>query len=235
MKSLLWACLLVATHLAVAEQPAISRPAGVDEKLWKLLVEIDARGAGISDVSADFSQEKHTPLLKKPLVSSGHILIKGAASLWTTTQPEPTVMRIDNKEVRLFYPKQKVLEIYRTDKRMGSLAASPFPRLDVLKQHFTCERIPAKELLPGADDDKFVALRMKPTEAELRKHIDEVCVVLEIATGFVQRAQPIDADGDRIVLTFSNLKINTGLKDRDLEMSVPPGVAITRPLEGGEK
>lgn len=216
---------------AAAEAP-ITPPAGVDEKLWNLMVQIDARGADIRDLSADFTQEKHTPLLKKPLVSTGRILIKGSASLWNTVQPEPTIMRIDNKEVRLFYPRQKVVEVYRTDERMGSLAASPFPRLSVIKEHFTFERVPAKSLMPDADESKFLALRMKPTQEELRKHIDEVTVVLEIATGFVQRAQTIDTDGDRMVLSFSKLQINTGLKDSDLELNLPPGVAITHPLEG---
>lgn len=239
MKALRFACLLLLCGMVACRAPgaeqaaAATRPAGVDEKLWNLMVEIDARGAGINDLSADFTQEKHTPLLKKPLVSSGHILIKGSASLWTTAQPEPTVMRIDNKEIRLLYPKQKVMEIYRTDERMGSLAASPFPRLGVLKEHFTFERVPARGIIPGADESKFLALRMKPAQEELRKHIDEVTVVLGIATGFVQRAQTIDTDGDRVVLTFSNLRINTGLKDKDLEMEVPAGVSVTRPLEGG--
>ena len=209
------------------------RPAGVDEKLWNLLVEIDARGAKIHDLSADFTQEKHTALLKKPLVSTGHILIKGSASLWTTTHPEPTVMRIDDKEVRLYYPRQKVVEVYRTDERMGSLAASPFPRLAVIKSHFTFERVSPHDLLPNADPSKYIALRMKPTEPELQKHIDEVTVVLEIATGFVARAQTIDSDGDRVVLSFSNIKINSGLKDDDLKLQLPADVEITRPLEGG--
>jgi outer membrane lipoprotein-sorting protein len=116
---------------------------------------------------------------------------------------------------------------------MGSLAASPFPRLEVLKRHFTFERIAVKELSPTADEAKHVALRMRPTEKELQKHIDEVSVLLEIETGLVLRARTVDADGDRIVLTFSNMRANTGLADAELRMDVPAGVRVTRPLEGG--
>ena len=211
---------------------ADERPAGVDEKLWARMVEIDARGGTVADLTADFTQEKHTPLLKKPMVSTGTIRIKGSATLWNTVQPEPTVMRIDEKEVRLLYPKQKVLEVFPVDEKMGSLAASPFPRLALLKQHFTFEQIKAKELLPDADDAKHLALRMRPKDAALRKHIDEVSVVLDAATGLVLRAQTVDGDGDRIVLSFTNMKVNTGLKDADLEMATPPGVTVSRPLEG---
>jgi outer membrane lipoprotein-sorting protein len=221
---------------AAAVFAADDAPAGVDEKLWKLMLEVDARGASVRDLTADFTQEKHTPLLKKPLVSTGTIRIKGSAALWHTAHPEPTVMRIDDKEVKLLYPKQKVLEIFATDDKMGSLAASPFPRLAVIRKHFTFERVPANELMGAAtDESKQLALRMRPIDESLKKHIDEVCVVLDIGTGLVLRAQTIDGDGDRIVLTFSNTKVNTGLTDADLALDVPPGVTVTRPLEGGKE
>ena len=228
-------CLGLLPVIARAEQGATERPAGVDEKLWKLLVEIDARGAQVKDLKADFTQQKFTPLLKKPLTSTGTILIKGAASLWTTVQPEPTVMRIDDKQLQLLYPRQKVLEVYPTDSKMASLAASPFPRLDVLKKHFSFERLPVKDVDPSAKEGETLALRMQPLEPELRKHIDEVRVLLQVTTGFVLRATTIDADGDRVVLSFSNIRINGGVPDRELELVVPPGVKVTHPLEGDGK
>jgi outer membrane lipoprotein-sorting protein len=232
------ALLLGLTFLAPvarSEPSPTDPPAGVDEKLWKLLVEVDSRGAQVKDLKADFTQQKFTPLLKKPLTSTGTILIKGSASLWHTTQPEPTVMRIDDKELRLLYPRQKVLEVYPTGQKMASLAASPFPRLDVLKKHFTFEQIPTKDLDPAAKDGDTLALRMQPTEPDLRKHIDEVRVLLQVSTGFVLKAVTVDSDGDRVVLSFSNIRINGGVPDRELELVVPTGVKVTRPLEGDGK
>jgi outer membrane lipoprotein-sorting protein len=225
-------CVVVACALGVGAADAAAPPKGVDEKLWKQMLEINARGAAIKDLRAGFVQEKFTPLLKKPLVSSGQILVKGSASLWTTTAPEPTVMRIDAKEVRLLYPKQKVMEVYAIDQKMGALAASPLPQLDTLKERFSFERIAVKEVYPEGDEVKHLALRMRPTDAEIQKHVDEVAVVLDVASGCVVRARTIDADGDRIVLTFSNPKINTGLADAELELAAPAGVSVSHPLEG---
>jgi outer membrane lipoprotein-sorting protein len=104
----------------------------------------------------------------------------------------------------------------------------------MLKKHFTFEKVAPKDLLPGADENALLALRLHPLDAELKKHIDEVTVLLEVATGFVKRAQTIDTDGDRMVLSFASVRINTDLADRDLEMAVPPGTTVTRPLEGGK-
>jgi outer membrane lipoprotein-sorting protein len=211
-------------------------PKGVDPAFWKQLVEIDARGAAVKDLTAKFQQEKFTPLMKKPLVSSGTIRIKGSAALWNTTAPAPTIMRIDPQELRLYYPEQKVVEVYKVDQRMGPLAASPFPRLALIKPHFTFERGDAKALLPaGADASKFVAVKLRPINEEMRKHLDEVTVLLEVATGLVTRAQTVDADGDRVVLSFSDMKVNAGLTDQDVALDVPAGVKVVRPLEGGEQ
>jgi outer membrane lipoprotein-sorting protein len=144
-------------------------------------------------------------------------------------------MRIDDKQLQLFYPRQKVLEVYPTDQKMASLAASPFPRLDVLKKHFSFERLPVKDVDPSAKEGETLALRMQPLEPELRKHIDEVRVLLQVSTGFVLRATTIDSDGDRVVLSFSNIRINGGIPDRELELVVPRGVKVTHPLEGDAK
>jgi outer membrane lipoprotein-sorting protein len=124
------------------------------------------------------------------------------------------------------------LEVYTIDQRLGALAASPFPRLDLLKRHFTFERVPAKALDPSADDTKHVALKMQPISPELRKHVDQVRVLLEIATGFVLKAETTDADGDQVVLSFSNIRANTGVSDKELELAVPAGTKVTHPLEG---
>src|SRR5207237_10434318 len=130
-------------------------------------------------------------------------------------------------------PAQKVLEIYKTDEKLGSLAASPFPRLEILKQHFSFEKIPAQELSKDADESKHIAFRMKPLRDELRKHIDQVSVLIERATGLVIKAQTIDPDGDRLVLSFINIRVNTGLTDAELEMKLLLDVKVTHPLEGG--
>ena len=103
---------LVGHALAAAEDPALSRQ----------LEEIDARGAKIKDFSSDFRQEKFTALLKKPLVSSGLVRVSGQVIRWDTKQPENQVLYSDGHEVRMYYPAQKLLEIYTIDQRLGESA-----------------------------------------------------------------------------------------------------------------
>src|SRR4051812_32568629 len=104
-------CYVLCLCILLAGAAPTSTPT-TNPVLWNRLVEIDSRAAKLTDLSADFEQQKHTTLLKKPLVSRGKVQIAGSTMRWDTTNPEPTVMLLDEKEARLYYPKQSTLEIY---------------------------------------------------------------------------------------------------------------------------
>ena len=74
--------------------------------------------------------------MKKPLVSMGTVLAKGAAMRWDTKAPEPTIMRVDEKDVTLYYPNQKTVEEYPMRGQLGMMASSPLPRLEAIRQSF---------------------------------------------------------------------------------------------------
>lgn len=224
------ALLVALASAARAEAPA-SRPA-TNPALWERLVRIDQAASKITDLSADFEQKKFTPLLRKPLVSTGTIRVKGAAMVWDTKAPEPTRMRIDQREIRMYYPRQATLEIYPIDQQLGSLAASPLPKLDVLKRYFAFEEVPITELGPDVKGENLLALRMTPVDAVLSEHLDHVSVLLDASQGLILRAEMVDADGDRTQILFSNLRPNAGLRDEDVNVDVPASTKVSRPLEG---
>src|SRR5438128_558721 len=100
--------LLLPFIATAAEGPSTlptTPPAGVYPALWARMLQTDAKAAAIQDLTADFEQKKFTPLLKKPMTSTGTVWAKQSAMLWETRQPEPTVMRVDEREVSIYYPK----------------------------------------------------------------------------------------------------------------------------------
>jgi outer membrane lipoprotein-sorting protein len=223
--------------LAADAPPApTSRPANIDPAAWQRMLDIDARAAKIDDLTADFEQQKFTAMLKKPLVSSGVVAVRGASMLWDTRKPERSELQIDTKEVRIYYPAQRTIEVYQIEQKLGQLAASPLPRLAVLRKHFTFEPMPPAEM--GEKDDnageKFFAVRMTPTDEELREHVEAVRVLLDVQRGLIIRLEMRDSDGDRTLISFANVKTNVGLKDGDLRIAAPGDVKITRPLAGVE-
>jgi len=210
-----------------------TRPA-VEADLETQLSEIDRRAAAITDLSAEFVQLKHTPLLKKPLESKGTLRVKGDQMRWDTESPSPGVMTIDAVELRVYSPDQRQLEIYPMQNGLGQIAASPVPRLTVVREHFLIERIdwPQENQRDQESNDRL-AIRLTPRDASFRKHVREVRVLLHMDSGCAQVVRIIDPDDDELEITFSNLRINPGLRDDQVRFDPPKGTVISRPLESG--
>jgi len=231
-------CLIALLILAPARADS---PAIADAQLAAQLSAIDSAAARVKDFSARFEQRKVTALLKKPLVSSGTVRCAGAAIRWDTEQPEPVVLYADGVELRLYYPRDKLEEIYSIDQRLGDLISSPVPRLPVMERHFKIEPAVPADLsglfAQGAaalrkSRDPTVALRMTPVDPALTQHVRQVIVVLDAQTALALVVQTIDADGDRTEITFSDVKVNTGIEPAKIELQIPPNTSISHPMEG---
>jgi outer membrane lipoprotein-sorting protein len=213
------------------ETGATQQPAAATTDFDKKLDELDAKVAEITALTAEFEQEKRTPLLKKPLVSSGTVKVKGARTRWDTQKPRATVMTIDATALKLYYPEQKTVEVYPVGGGMAELAASPLPRSKVVREHFTVTEESAKAIDPKAKDGEL-GLKLVPIKESLKEHVAQVRVIVDGTTGIGRFVEITDADGEVTVMRFTNVKTGTGLKDEDLDLKVPAGTSVSRPLQG---
>jgi outer membrane lipoprotein-sorting protein len=220
-----YALPLLLTICAAALAQSTTQPAEVDPALWETMTRIDARSAAIKDMVADFEQSKFTPLLKKPMISKGVVRVGPSSMLWDTSSPSPSVMRIDQNEASIYYPQEKLMEIYPVGGQLGALAASPLPQLKVLKQHFSFARD------NEGSDTLHLALLLTPTDPMVREHVARIRVLLDMERGFMIRFEMTDPDGERTLMSFSNVRVNTGLDESQLKIRVPPDVKVVRPLE----
>jgi outer membrane lipoprotein-sorting protein len=210
---------------------ATSAPAASPAFLAQLR-QINAKGLAIKDLRAAFVQEKHSALLRKPLVSRGHVLAKGDTSLWQTDAPEPTVMTCNPRQLRLYYPDRHVVEEYPIASRLGMLAASPLPSLDVILQNFTVSPDSGDGLAAPSDSASsgLVAVRMTPATDDVRRYVDHARVLLDPQRGLVLVFEMVDPDGEQTVIRFSNVQTDTGLTDADVQLHLPGDVKVVRPL-----
>jgi outer membrane lipoprotein-sorting protein len=226
--------LLLVLLTIAADAPPASKPATIDDATWQRMLDIDAKAAAITDLTSDFEQQKFTSMLKKPLKSSGRVLVRGSSMLWETTAPQPNVLQITAEEVRIYFPSEKTIEVYKVEQKLGQLAASPLPRLATLQKHFAFEPLPLTEM-GEQDASSFLSLKLTPLQAELREHVEQVRVLIDARTGLMAKLEMRDPDGDRTLITFSNAKPNTGLSDEELRIHAPADVKITRPLAAIER
>ncbi len=216
-----------------ATQPSpATRPAAIDPALWARLQAIDLRVAAIHDLTADFEQQKATPLLKKPLVSSGMVRVAGTTVRWDTRLPRPSSVLIRGAKIEFYYPQQASLEIYDLDQRLANLSASPLMRLNQLLTYFNLEPLAVTSLDPAADGASHIALRLVPRSANLQSRLTDVRVLIDAESGEVSRVEINDPDGERTTIRFTGTRINTGLSEADLNLQVPTDVKTSHPLEG---
>ena len=232
---------------ALLPQPAQTKPANEDGRaatpapppaqasdLDAKLDALDKKIAAIKDLSADFEQSKKTALLKKPMTSSGTIRLKGPRTRWDTKKPHPTIMTIDSAEVRIYYPDQKTVEVYAIQGEMARLASSPLPRIGVIKEQFDISEIKPTDIDAAADPKaELLAIALTPKTAAVKEHIEKIRVLIDAATACAKRVEITDADQEQTTITFTNVKLDSGLPDKDVELVTPPGTTVSRPLEGG--
>jgi len=228
-------CLVLAasvgTPTTACTEGDVASPA--DEAFLSELAAVDRRAAEIRDLTAAFEEHKYTALLKEPLNSKGRIRVVGSTVRWETRRPHHTQTLLDGSHLRIHYPKRKTVEVYPLDERLDQLFASPIPRLSHLRSQFKIERLSPSEVDKAyRDADHYLPVRLTASDASLQRYIDRVDVVIERTSGCAVWVEMVDADGERTVLTFSDMATNSGLTARDVELDLPAGTHVVYPLSG---
>lgn len=218
-----------------ATRPGVDPPPGVSPELWRDLRRIDEKATQIHDLSADFTQEKRTPLLKRPMLSSGQVRVAGGVVRWDTLKPRPTVLWLRGPKVRIYYPDDKLVEEYELGQRLAELAGSPLPRLALLMEHFRPERLPVgdgfgQEGATGPAEP--LGLRLTPSDEKLKPHLRHVDVLMDLATGYIVRMRMTSRDDETTSVAFEHVRINTQINEASLTPQLPGDVRVSRPLEG---
>ena len=201
------------------------------DDLQKRLEAVDRLAASITDLTSRFVEQKHTALLKRPMVSKGRVRIKGSHTVWETLEPHRTTTLVDAKRVRIHYPQRRVVEVYPIDDQLRQLFVSPVPRWAPLRDRFTIESVPASNIPAEYRDlERFLSIRLTAKDDSLRRYVARVDVVIDTTTGCAVRVDIVDGDKERTVITFSEARINSGLSDRRFDLAAPEGTQIVYPF-----
>lgn len=205
--------------------------AGATEPTFEERLERVDRGmAAVNDLRADFEQRKQTSLLKRPLVTKGKLLSKGGSVLWETSQPRVTRMLVTDKQVKIFYPDDNLVEVYPMDARFREAAGGPLPRLAALRERFQILELDPTELKDAPNGAARLALRLQPIGDDLKQHITSVRVLIDERVPCADRIIFSSPDGDETEIRFSNVKINTNVGDSELDLRLPADVKVSEPV-----
>lgn len=233
IRSIVYIGVCSAFTLLAAAEPATKTSAPATQAAAsdfdRQLDSLNGKTLQTSDLRAHFKQSKRTPLLTDPLVTEGTVLAMGSTALWRNEGPDEVRTQIKDHRLKMYYVKRHLVEDYPIAGRLEELAASPLPRLEVLRSLFTLSPDDGQNLAGAASN--FVFVRLDPRSDDLRKYIDHVRVGLDPATGLVNIFEMTDPDGDVTTIRFSKIEVDVGLKPDDLDLHAD-GAKVVRPLEG---
>lgn len=208
----------------------LAQPAPGHDALIARLRAIDTRAREVSDLRAEFEQARRTPLLKKPLISAGHLALRADRIRWDTTEPVPSTLAIDADAILIYYPDERCAEEYPLSDDLRALTASPLPRLDAMIGRFAIMPLEATVLDPKAEGDRWLAIELAPLADDLRDQVERIRVLIDAEVPCIRILETLSPDGERTTLTFSKVRANTGVSEAEASFEPPPGTSISRPL-----
>jgi len=133
-------------------------------------------------------------------------------------------------EMRVYYPSDQLCEIYPIGGALIDFASAPLPRLTELRGRFTIESVAPAQLGSAADDPALLGLLLLPKTAEIRKHLESIKLLIDETIPAATKIVITDAEGERTEIALTSIRINSGLKDTDVQLTLPDGVRLSRPL-----
>jgi outer membrane lipoprotein carrier protein len=210
-RALLLAVFLSLTPLGLGAQ---SRPA--PEALAQSLQQ---RYQGIRDFSADFVHSYRGGVLRTQTQERGTVSVKKPGRMrWVYTAPEKKEFVADGQKVYSYIPQDK--QVIVTDVPPDNQATTPALFLagkgDIGRDFRAAY---AENAAPGT-----VALKLTPRKTE--PEYEYLVVAVDPATLQIRALTTRDRQGGESTLTFTNLKENQGIADREFAFRIPRGVDV---------
>jgi outer membrane lipoprotein carrier protein len=176
----------------------------------------------IRDFSSDFVHTYEGGVLRKRLTESGHLLVKKPGRMrWEYTTPEPKLFVSDGVKMYSYLPQDKQVIV-------SSIPAEDQATTPTLflagKGNLTRDFTAALTEVPPVTPAGMRALKLVPKNRQ--PDYEWLVLVVEPATLAIRGLVTVDAQGGKSSFSFSKLKENIGLADKEFAFKIPRGVDV---------
>jgi outer membrane lipoprotein carrier protein len=176
----------------------------------------------VRDFSADFVHTYEGGVLRKTVRESGKLVVRKPGQMrWTYTKPEQKTFVSDGRKLYSYIPADR--QVYVTSVPPEDQASTPALFLagkGNLLRDFTVSSPTA----PREAGAQGVALKLVPRNKE--RDYDSLVLVVDRSTLQLRSLIAEDRQGGRSAFTFSNLRENIGVSDREFEFKIPRGADV---------
>ena len=193
-----------------------------DSTAPELAAALQRKYDGIRDFSADFTHVYEGGVLRKPITERGHLLVKKPGKMrWDYAEPEPKQFVSDGVKMYSYIPQDKQVIVASVPPDEDS----PTPTLFLagkgnVTRDFTPSLVDAPPGMPAGSR----TLKLVP-KAKQRDY-DWLVLVLDPGSLALRGLLTVDAQGGKSSFSFTNLKENVGLADKEFAFKIPRGVDV---------
>jgi outer membrane lipoprotein-sorting protein len=221
------ACAFFLYGGAIAATPSDSAPT-----LKEVLTRLDQAAAQFHSMSAKITRVKHTAVLNNDDKESGTVYMKKNGprlqALMDITEPDKKTSVVEGREVQVYYPNMKQVNIYDAGKNGEQL--EQFLSLGFgtsgsdLEKTYTI-RVVGTETVTG---EKTIHLELIPKSSEATKLVKKVDLWIGEHNYPVQE-KIYEPSGDYDLWTYTDVQINGNVRDQDLKLKLPNGAKRVYP------
>lgn len=180
---------------------------------------LQQRYQGIKDFSADFQHTYRGGVLKTQSQERGTVSVKKPSRMrWTYTAPEKKEFVSDGVKIYSYIPqdKQVIVSTVPPDNQATTPALFLAGKGDIARDFSATY---AQATIPGT-----VALKLTPRRNE--PDYEFLVVAVDPASLQIRALTTRDHEGGESTLTFTNLKENQGISDKEFAFRIPRGVDV---------
>ena len=193
-----------------------------DSTAPELAAALQRKYDGIRDFSADFTHAYEGGVLRQQITERGHLLVKKPGKMrWDYSAPETKQFVSDGVKMYSYIPqdKQVIVATVPPDEE------APTPTLFLAgKANLTRDFTPSLVDAPAGMPAGSRALKLVPKSRQ--RDYDWLVLVLEPGTLAIRGLLTVDEQGGKSSFSFTNLKENVGLADKDFAFKIPRGVDV---------
>ena len=179
---------------------------------------LQQRYQGIRDFSASFTHSYRGGVLRTQTTESGTVAVKKPGLMrWVYTSPEKKEFVSDGRKIYSYLPQDRQVIVNDVPADQAATPALFLAGRGDIARDFTAAA--ADSPLPGA-----VALKLTPRRSE--PDYQYLIVALDPSTLQIRALTTRDHQGGDSTLTFTNMKENRGLSDKDFAFRIPRGVDV---------
>jgi outer membrane lipoprotein carrier protein len=178
----------------------------------------------IRDFSADFVHAYEGGVLRKQITERGRLLVKKPGKMrWDYTSPEQKQFVSDGVEMYSYIPQDKQVIVSTIPREDEATTPTLFlAGKGNLVRDFTASLTDTPKGMPPGTR----ALKLVPKVRQ--KDYDWLVLVVDPNTLDLRGLVTVDAQGGMSTFSFTNLKVNVGVADKEFAFKIPRGVDVVR-------